>query len=107
LYGNTFGLTYLAGAKVLKLPYGDFPSATLVTGMPNTYMFQVKPLPKTYNECPTGADCCAMLFAQTGHDVMPVAMADGSVRSMKKGMNQKTWNCLMLPRDGQVINNQD
>lgn len=107
LYGNTFGLTYMTGAKVLKLPYGDFPSETLVTGMPNTYMFQVKPLPKTYKECPKGMDCCAMLFAQTGHDVMPVAMADGSVRSMKKGMNQKTWNYLMLPRDGQVINNQD
>jgi hypothetical protein len=48
-----------------------------------------------------------MLYSQTGHDTMPVAMADGSIRSMKKGMNQKTWNYLMQPRDGQVINNQD
>jgi len=107
LYGNTFGLTYKTGAKVLELPYGNFPSSILETGMPNTYMFQVKPLPRTFKECPTGADCCAMLFAQTGHDVMPVAMADGSVRSMTKNISQKTWNYLMQPRDGQVINNQD
>ncbi len=107
LYGNTFGLTYLAGSNVFKLPNGDKPHATLVAGMPNTYMFQVKPLPKTYKECPAGADCCAMLFAQTPHNVMPIAMADGSVRTMRKGMNQTTWNYLMQPRDGQVIKNQD
>ena len=38
---------------------------------------------------------------------MPVAMADGSIRSMTKNISQKTWNYLMQPRDGQVINNQD
>jgi hypothetical protein len=48
-----------------------------------------------------------MLYSQTGHDVMPVAMADGSIRSMTKNISQKNWNYLMQPRDGQVINNQE
>lgn len=108
-YGQTFGLTYFVDAKDLFFirEKRGVPASVLPGGMPNTYLFQVKPVPKPYNQCPVGAECCTMLYSQTGHDVMPVAMADGSIRSMKKGMNQKTWNYLMQPRDGQVINNQD
>lgn len=43
------------------------------------------------------------MTVQSGHPVMNVALADGSVRSLRAGMDQGTWNKLMLPRDGQVI----
>ncbi|MEI6685294.1 MAG: DUF1559 domain-containing protein [Planctomycetota bacterium] len=108
-FGQTYGLTYAVDANMLLI-YNEgkhVPANVLPNGMPNTYMFQVKPIPRPYDNCPTGADCCAKLFAQTGHDIMPVAMADGSIRSMTKNISQKTWNYLMQPRDGQVINNQE
>jgi hypothetical protein len=108
-YGQTLGLTYFVDANDLFIVRENrsIPANVLPNGMPNTYMFQIKPMARPYNECPAGTECCTMLYSQTGHDTMPVAMADGSIRSMKKGMNQKTWNYLMQPRDGQVINNQD
>jgi len=108
-YGQTLGLTYFVDANDLFIVRENrgVPANVLPNGMPNTYMFQVKPMARPYSQCPAGTECCTMLYSQTGHDVMPVAMADGSIRSMTKNISQKTWNYLMQPRDGQVINNQD
>lgn len=69
-------------------------------GLPNTFKFQVQPKPKKRTDCPTGEECCNSWTAQTPHRVMIAAFADGSVRSIDKNISQKTWNQLMLPRDG-------
>jgi prepilin-type N-terminal cleavage/methylation domain-containing protein len=69
-------------------------------GQGNTLMFQVRPLPKDYDNCPPGADCCDNWRAQTGHGDLQVAMADGSVRAVHRGISQQTWDRAMLARDG-------
>jgi prepilin-type N-terminal cleavage/methylation domain-containing protein len=74
-------------------------------GQGNTYMFQIRPLPMSYANCPQGADCCDNWKAQTGHQVMNIAMADGSVRTVAQGISQSTWTNAMLPRDGQALGN--
>lgn len=102
LYGNTFGLTYRIGPGGFITDRGKVPQNYLEDGMPNTYKFQVKPVPKPYRECPKGTECCNMIVAQTGHSYMPVAFADGSVHLIGQEISQKTWNCLMQPRDGET-----
>jgi prepilin-type N-terminal cleavage/methylation domain-containing protein len=72
-------------------------------GQGDTRMFQVQPLPLDFPHCPPGADCCDNWAAQTGHNAMSVAMADGSVRSLSRGITQETWELLLQPRDGQSI----
>jgi prepilin-type N-terminal cleavage/methylation domain-containing protein len=58
---------------------------------PNTFMFQVKPLPSE----------CDNWRAQTGHlQAMNVTMMDGSVRSVSGTISQDTWTAVLLPRDG-------
>lgn len=99
-FGNTFGLTYSIGPGGFITDHGRVPKSILQTGMPNTYMFQIRPLPKPFRECPSGSECCNMIVAQTGHSQMPVALADGSVHLLTRGISQKVWNCLMQPRDG-------
>ena len=104
---HNFGLT--AGLNRVTFVYGDeYPMGkfTRVNGMPNTLGFQLKPLPlpNTNKVCQRSADCCDNWRAQTGHTVMPIAMLDGSVRSIAKGVSQETWGRMMLPRDGFVIN---
>ncbi len=67
----------------------------------NTYMFQTQPLPKDYYHCPAGADCCNNWRAQSGHSGgMNVALADGSVRFVARGISQTTWDRALLPADG-------
>lgn len=101
-FGNTFGLTYSIGKGGFITDHGRVPQAMLQNGMPNTYMFQVKPIPRPFRDCPAGSECCNMIVAQTGHSAMPVAMADGSVHLLAKGIAQKVWSRLMLPRDGET-----
>jgi len=63
-------------------------------GYANTRMFQAAPNPKLESN----AFC-----AQAGHaEGMNVAMFDGSVRLLRKGMSQDAWNSLLLPSDGTV-----
>ncbi|HLW67999.1 MAG TPA: DUF1559 domain-containing protein [Gemmataceae bacterium] len=73
----------------------------------DTYMFQIRP---KLGICPT---CCDNWRGQTGHSVYQVAMADGSVKAISPGISNnenwttyaetKTWDRLMLPRDGQPL----
>jgi prepilin-type N-terminal cleavage/methylation domain-containing protein/prepilin-type processing-associated H-X9-DG protein len=76
--------------------------------IPNTKMFQTMPGQGT---CPT---CCDNWRAQSGHTGgMNVALADGSVRFISNTISNnenwttldqtKTWDRLLLPRDGQVL----
>ncbi len=65
--------------------------------VPNTLMFQVRP---GLGRCDT---CCDNWRAQTGHAAMNVALADGSVRPVKPGISQTTWDRLLLPRDGLTL----
>ena len=53
--------------------------------------------------CPAGQECCDVMTVQGGHEVCNVALADGSVRGLRPGMDPATWRRLMLPRDGEPI----
>jgi prepilin-type N-terminal cleavage/methylation domain-containing protein len=70
---------------------------------PNTLMFQVRPEPKTAPQCPAGQECCDSWRAQTPHAVMNVALADGSVRTVGRGISAATWENALLPRDGNTL----
>jgi prepilin-type N-terminal cleavage/methylation domain-containing protein len=69
------------------------------TGEGAASRFQIKPNPFT------GANSqCDGARASTSHDVMQVAMGDGSVRSLNAGLDGTTWWRLLTPMDGQVVN---
>lgn len=72
---------------------------------PNTLMFQTRPVLKNAAQCPAGTECCDNWRAQTPHSVMNVALADGSVRSVSRGINPTTWDNALLPRDGNTLGN--
>jgi prepilin-type N-terminal cleavage/methylation domain-containing protein len=60
--------------------------------------FLVRPQPFT------GKDSnCDPSLASTAHQAMPVAMADGSVRSLSPGMSPETWWAACTPRDGDLL----
>jgi len=65
--------------------------------VPNTLMFQVRP---GLGRCDT---CCDNWRAQTPHNAMNVAMADGGVRAVNPGISQDVWDRLLLPRDGLAV----
>jgi hypothetical protein len=44
-----------------------------------------------------------MWRAQSSHNALPTAMADGSVRMIAAGIDRVAWGRLMLPRDGLVV----
>jgi prepilin-type processing-associated H-X9-DG protein len=68
---------------------------------PNTFLFQDRPLPLDYANCPPGQECCDHWRAQSGHvGGMNVALMDGSVRFVKAGISQATWTSALLPNDG-------
>jgi type II secretory pathway pseudopilin PulG len=86
----------------------DYPTTTVTrgNGMPNVLMFQSKPEPKPNSNpfCQNGGDCCDNWRTQSGHmNILNVAMMDGSVRAIRRGVSQETWGRLMLPRDGFTI----
>ncbi len=95
---HSFGLTWGLDNAVVDDGTGarrvDSPD-----GMPNTYLFQVRPLPKDAPDCPDGSDCCDNWRAQTGHAALNAAMADCSVREFARGTTQRTWDQALLPRD--------
>jgi prepilin-type N-terminal cleavage/methylation domain-containing protein/prepilin-type processing-associated H-X9-DG protein len=107
---HNFGLTYTL-SKQLKV--NNRPAASVVTtnGYPNPsgspeliFEFQVTPLPFSDTACPAGGNCCSNLTVQSGHaSGINVAMADGSVHTLRSDMNIATWRGLLLPADGQAI----
>jgi type II secretory pathway pseudopilin PulG len=102
---HSFGLTWALSNAYVDVGNGpqkvNFPN-----GMPNTYMFQIRPLAKNFQDCPLGADCCNNWVAQTGHDAMTVALADGSVRWVSAAITQTMWERVLLPRDGQPVDGE-
>jgi prepilin-type N-terminal cleavage/methylation domain-containing protein len=63
---------------------------------PNTLMFQTNPLPKD----------CDNWRTQSGHPMgIQVGLADGSVRSVRQTISQRTWDSVLLPRDGTMPGN--
>lgn len=98
-FGHFFGITWPLSSGA----FGATPTKTYSYGMPNTLMFQVRPMPMTRASCPTGEDCCSPLSAQTPHLAMPVVMIDGSVHAISGTVSQTTWNYLLQPRDARVI----
>jgi hypothetical protein len=98
---HSFGLTWALDNATIDDGTGerqvDFPR-----GMPDTYLFQVRPLPRETADCPNGTDCCDNWRAQTGHFALNAAMADGSVREFGPGTSQKVWDHALLPRDGPI-----
>jgi hypothetical protein len=81
---------------------GD-PIQDEVNGMPNTFLFQVQPLPLPHAQCPTGRNCCNNWAGQTGHSVYMTTLADGSVRGIAATVSPQTWTYLMLPQDGKPL----
>ena len=58
---------------------------------PNTLMFQTNPQ----------ASACDNWRTQSGHPMgVQVGLADGSVRVVRSGISQATWDSVLLPRDG-------
>lgn len=103
---HNFGLTSrLSNANFI---FGEeFPQGTVtrLNGLPNVLPFQIKPkaLPNTNPTCRGTNSCCDMWRAQSSHNALPTAMADGSVRMIAAGIDRVAWGRLMLPRDGLVV----
>jgi prepilin-type N-terminal cleavage/methylation domain-containing protein len=107
---HNFGLTYALSNNQVQV--GNDPPVTVTRplGAPNPagnpellFSYQIRPVPLPYASCPKGKDCCNVMTIQSGHMGLTVAMADGSVRSLRAGMDRETWRALQLPRDGQAI----
>lgn len=105
---HNFGVTYQLGTSTTTWQI-DTPSGTPLNmnspyGYPNpdanlNFLFQIRPNPKS-----TGADGCNSLTAQTGHSALNVALGDGSVRGVTLPMTADNWMSVMLPRDGNPVN---
>jgi hypothetical protein len=99
---HNFGLTWELNNAIID---PSQPPVTYPNGMPNTYMFQVQPLPYGHNDCPAGKDCCNNWAAQTPHTVLNVALADGSSRPITGTTSSLTWSRAMNTYDpGQLGN---
>ena len=108
LFGITPGLanpTILNATNSATNPFPTAPITYAGYGLPNTLMFQIKPLPLSHTTaiCKGGADCCNEWTAQTAHEALNVALADGSVRAVTPAISQHAWTLAMLPRDGQPL----
>ena len=101
---HNFGLTAsMSNATVSGggdlLPDGSY---NYPNGLPNTFLFQVRPATQGASNCPAGMECCERWKAQTPHRAMNVALMDASVRTVGGDLAQATWSRVLLPRDGQV-----
>ncbi len=72
-------------------------------GFPNHLMFQVQPKPLAFEDCPIGEDCCNNWTTQTGHEAMPIALADGSCRMVTRGISMDTWEAVLSSRAGDNV----
>jgi hypothetical protein len=107
---HNFGLTYALAGNKIKV--GDRPEVSVMAanGYPNPsgspeliFEFQVrpKPLPFSSSACMGSPNCCNALTVQSGHIAgLNVALADGSVRTLRPGLSLDIWRCLLLPNDG-------
>jgi hypothetical protein len=102
---HSFGLTWALNNATFDDGSGQ-KRVNYPNGMPNTYLFQVRPLAKETRDCPTGSDCCDNWRSQTGHSALNAAMADGSVREFARGTSQRVWDHALLPRDGALPNHE-
>ena len=113
-FGHNFGITIgLATNTTFDDTNPDYPPSSTPTtsrtnrGMPNSLMFQVQPETKLLSSNPScgapGSNCCDEWRAQTAHTSLSVAMADGSVRSVRKGISPQTWTFAMFPKDGKAM----
>jgi prepilin-type N-terminal cleavage/methylation domain-containing protein len=105
---QTFGITTAISAGPIGVTNADGtlapdPPMDYPNGLPNTFMFQTRPLPAPYSSCPAGQVCCDNWRAQTGHSAMNVTMFDGSVRPIQGTIAQPIWNYLMQPSDGKSV----
>jgi hypothetical protein len=108
---HNFGLTYALSSNQISVAGGAAVSVTAPNGLPNPggspdimFMFQIRPTPEPRSKCPPGQECCNCMTAQTGHLVMNVALADGSVRSLRSSMDPTMWRRALMPRDRQPVN---
>jgi len=114
--GNSFGITggIRAGSPYNSPGIKPYTSTPANNGIPNVLKFQIQPLAlkmtETYSngtlqlpaadpKCKT-ADCCDSRHGQTPHSVYPVALVDGSVRTVTNAVSDDAWKRVMLPRDG-------
>jgi prepilin-type N-terminal cleavage/methylation domain-containing protein len=107
---HNFGLTYALSNNLIQVGNDPPVSLTRPLGAPNPggnpeliFPYQIQPLPYPRSSCPPGRDCCDVMTIQSGHQGLTLALADGSVRAVRAGIDRDTWRALMLPRDGQVI----
>lgn len=107
---HNFGLTYALNNHRVQVGNDPPVSVTAPLGAPNpsgnpplSFMYQIKPIPKPFATCPKGSDCCTVMTVQSGHTVLHIALADGSVRALRGGMDADTWRRLMLPKDQEAI----
>jgi len=105
---HNFGLTYALTNNTVEA--GEQSSlVTSPNGAPNPTSdtfnlgFQVQPLAKAFANCPAGRECCSNLTVQTGHQVLCVAMGDGSVRTISRTLQPDTWRQAVQPSDGETL----
>ncbi len=99
---HNFGITFNLNGNSVDV--GGGPVAGLANGLPNPQgtfndFFQIRPDPVR-----TGTTGCDSLTVQSGHDMLHVAMGDGSVRSFSSSFDLTAWANLMLPTDGNAVN---
>jgi prepilin-type N-terminal cleavage/methylation domain-containing protein len=63
--------------------------------------FQVQPVKPTATAANGGL--CDRRLASTPHNVMSVALADGSVRSLSSGISPATWAAALTPAGGETL----
>lgn len=107
---HNFGITYALNNHRVQVGNDPPVSVSASLGAPNpsgtpplTFMYQIKPRPLPFASCPTGSECCTVMTVQSGHSVLHVALADGSVRALRAGMDSDNWRRLMLPKDNEPI----
>ena len=94
---STWGSLWADANSVWRAGYNLGPSkgGGGLASYPPTPMFQVKPLPYYVNCQPDRPQA-----AHTGG--INVGMGDGSVRFVRQGISQATWNTVNDPRDGGI-----
>jgi len=104
---HNFGLTFSLSNTELQSG-GATVTTSNANGYPNptdqlNFGFQIKPMARAKASCPSGSDCCNSLTVQSGHQVLNIAMADGSVRSVGRGVSLETWRRAIQPNDGETL----
>jgi prepilin-type N-terminal cleavage/methylation domain-containing protein len=110
-YGvHNFGLTYSLSNNQITITGSTPVTIQNANGFPNpstspelNFLYQIRPMTLGDGACPAGRECCNVLTVQSGHQVLNVALADGSIRGVSAGISLNTWRQVMLPRDGEIV----